>query len=399
MRVLRRLKSMALDFISFINMVGDEVSVPNLVAQMINYFDLKLEVGETRITDFSEGSEIRNILEAYALLCYAILEDENEATKLPFISSSYGTFLDRIGEYPFIALPRIQGEYAIGSVTFTLSDVQDTDVVIPAEALLEDVNGLQFVTDTDCVIDAGELTCDVTATCLTMGADGNIASGTLTVIADDRLDDTLLSVTNDEAFMNGAELEDDEDYRQRLLENVRSEGFGTLEWYTKLADAVDGVHDVSFVSSASYTRKILVNGFSKPTPDEVLLGVLAEFSDVDNLVLGHSFTVDKPSYYPNNNGLALTFTMNVAREFTDTELTNLFTALVNGGNWDRAEFDGLNIGEDLTHDLLVSPIDIIEDIISINVKITGQSSEFSSTSVSSNQAVKLGTLTFNQTVV
>ena len=33
---------MALDYISFINMVGDEVSVPNLVAQMINLFDLKL---------------------------------------------------------------------------------------------------------------------------------------------------------------------------------------------------------------------------------------------------------------------------------------------------------------------------------------------------------------------
>ena len=399
MRVLRRFKSMALDYISFINMVGDEVSVPNLVAQMINLFDLKLEVGETRITDFNEGSEIRNLLEAFALLSFAVLEDENEATKLPFISSSYGTFLDRIGEYPFIALPRIQGEYAIGSVTFTLSDVQDTDVVIPAEALLEDVNGLQFVTDTACVIDAGDLTGDVTATCLTMGTDGNIASGTLTVITDDRLDDTLLSVNNDEAFINGAELEDDEDYRTRLLENVRSEGFGTLEWYTKLAEAVDGVHDVLFVSSASYTRKILVNGFSKPTPDDVLLDVLAEFSDVDNLVLGHSFTVDRPSYYPNNNGLALTFTMNVTREFTDTELTNLFTALVNGGNWDRAEFDGLNIGEDLTHDLLLSPIDIIDDIISINVKITGQSSEFTSTSVSSNQAVKLGTLTFNQTVV
>lgn len=390
---------MALEEVTFVNMVGEEVNLSNLVAQMIDYYNQKLEVGETRVTDFNEGSEIRNLLEAYAVLGYAILEDENEATKLPFITSSYGGFLDRIGENPFINLPRIQGEYSVGEVTFTLADTQDNDYIIPGDTLLENEDGLQFVTDTDCTIDAGELTGTVGVTCLTEGEDGNLPSGTLTVIADERVDTTLVSVSNAEEFVNGADLEDDEFYRERLLANVQSEGFGTLEWYTKLAEAVDGVHDVLFVSSASYTRKILVNGFSKPTPDNVLLDVLAEFSDVDNLVLGHSFTVDRPSYYPNNTGLALTFTMNVTREFTDTELTNLFTTLVNGGSWDRIDFDGLNVGEDLTHDLLLSPVDMIDDIISINVKITGQSSEFTSTSVSSNQVVKLGSLTFNQTVV
>lgn len=391
---------MALDFISFINMVGEEVSVPNLVAQMIDFYIQKLEVGETQITDFNEGSEIRNLLEGFAILVFAVLEDENEATKLPFISSSYGTFLDKIGENPFIDLPRITGEYARGSVTFTLSDEQESDVVIPGDCLLETEDGLEFVTDADCTIFEGETTADVGVTCMTMGSDGNISSNKLTIISDERVDTSLVSVNNDEEFINGAELEDDEDYRVRLLENVRSEGFGTLEWYTKLGEKVDGVHDVSFVSDASdYTRKVLVNGYSKPTPDSVLLETLAEYSDVENIILGHSFTVDKPSYYPNSTGLGLTFTMNVTREFTSTELTNLYTALVNGGSWDRLDFDGLNIGEDLTHDLLVSPVDFVDDIVSINVKITGQSSEFTSTSVNSTQVVKLGSLVFNQTVV
>lgn len=390
---------MALEEVTFVNMVGEEVSLSNLVTQMINYYDLKLSVGETRVTDFTEGSEIRNILEAFAVLAYAVLEDENEATKLPFINSSYGTFLDRIGENPFINLPRIQGEYSVGSVTFTLADAQESDVVIPGDCLLETSEGLQFVTDADCTIDSGSTTVNVGCTCLTIGSDGNINSNTLTVIADERIDTSLISVNNGESFINGVDLEDDEDYRVRLLENVQSEGFGTLEWYTKLAEAVDGVHDVKFVNATGYTRKILVNGYTRETPDSVLLDVLAKFSDVDNLVLGHSFTVDRPTYYPNSTGLALTFTLNVAREFTSTELNNLFTALVYGGTWDRMEFDGLNIGEDLTHDLLVSPSDFVDDIVSINVKVTGQSSEFSSTSVTVNQVVKLGTLTFNQTVV
>lgn len=391
---------MALEFISFINMVGEEVSVPNLVEQMIDFFNQKLSVGDTKITDFNEGSEIRNLLEGFAILVYAVLEDTNEATKLPFISSSYGTFLDKIGENPFINLPRIEGDYARGEATFSLVDALDYDFVIPGDTLLETEEGLQFVTDSDCTILEGETSVSVGVTCLSIGADGNIQSGILTVISDENnLDTSLISVTNSDEFINGADLEDDEDYRVRLLENVRSEGFGTLEWYTKLGESVDGVHDVIFVSSASYTRKVLVNGYDKPTPDTVLLDTLAKYSDVNNLVLGHSFTVDKPTYYPNNNGLDLTFTMNVAREFTSTELTKLFTALVNGGAWDRLEFDGLNIGQDLTHDLLVSPVDFIEDIISINVQITGQSSEFSSTSVGSGEVVKLGSLNFNQTVV
>lgn len=387
---------MALDYVSFVNMLGDVVSVPNLVAQMIDLYTQKLEVGETRITDFNEGSEIRNTLEAYALLAFAVLEDENEATKLPFISSSYGAWLDKIGENPFIVLPRIQGGYATGEVTFTLADVQASDVVIPADTLIETVtDGLQFVTDSDCTIDAGETTGNVGATCLTMGVEGNIGAGELTVISDEDIDTTLISVDNSDVFVDGADYEDDEDYRSRLLNNVRAEGFGSVPYYINLGESVDGVHDVSLVNATGYTRKVLVNGYSKPTPDSVLLDVLAEYSKLSNHILNQTFTVGKP-YYSSVN---LTFDLSVTSEFTDTDLTALFTALVNGGSFNQIVFDGLDIGENLTHDLLLSVMDYVADIVGMSVKITGQSSEFTSTNIGSDYVVELGTLTFNQTVV
>ena len=388
---------MALEEVTFTNLVGDEVNLSNLVNQMVDYYNQKLEVGETRVTDFNEGSEIRNLLEAVAVMSYAILEDETEASKLPFIATSYGTYLDRIGENPFINLPRVMGAVAEGNVTFTLASAQSSDVVVQAQTLLEDsVNGLEFVTLTDLTIPAGETTGDVGVECLTEGSDGNVASGTLTVISDSSVDTTLLSVSNSEALYNGSDYEDDEDYRQRLLDNVQADGFGTLGYYTKLAEAVDGVHDVKFVSDASYTRKVLVNGFTKETPDSVLLDVLSVFSDVNNLVLGHSFTVDKPSY---TTALALTFTLNVLSEQSTTDLTNLITKVVYGGGWDRAEFEGLDIGEDLTRDRLVDGLSLLDDVQSVSVKVTGQSSEFDTTSVTANQVVKLGTLSFTQNVV
>lgn len=387
---------MALDYVSFVNMLGDVVSVPNLVAQMIDLYTQKLEVGETRITDFNEGSEIRNTLEAYALLAFAVLEDENEATKLPFISSSYGAWLDKIGENPFIVLPRIQGGYATGEVTFTLADVQASDVVIPADTLIETVtDGLQFVTDSDCTIDAGETTGNVGATCLTMGVEGNIGAGELTVISDEDIDTTLISVDNSDVFVDGADYEDDEDYRSRLLNNVRAEGFGSVPYYINLGESVEGVHDVSLVNATGYTRKVLVNGYSKPTPDSVLLDVLAEYSKLSNHILNQTFTVGKPYY----SSVDLTFDLSVTSEFTDTDLTALFTALVNGGSFNQIVFDGLDIGENLTHDLLLSVMDYVADIVGMSVKITGQSSEFTSTNIGSDYVVELGTLTFNQTVV
>lgn len=288
---------MALEEVSFINLIGEEVNLSNLVMQMINYYGAKLDVGETRITDFNEGSEIRNILEAFAVLSYAILEDETEASKLPFINTSYGTYLDRIGENPFIKLPRIQGSVAMGTATFTLDSAQSNDIVIPAQTLLEDnINGLEFITEDDLTIEAGVTTGDVTCSCLTEGADGNIPEGALTIISDENIDTTLISVDNSDAFMGGADYEDDEDYRVRLLENVQEDGFGTIGYYTKLANGIDGVHDVKFIINENYTREILVNGFVKDTPDTVLLAVLAVFSDVENIVLDHTFTVNTPTY-------------------------------------------------------------------------------------------------------
>ena len=41
----------------------------------------------------------------------------------------------------------------------------------------------------------------------------------------------------------------------------------------------------------------------------------------------------------------------------------------------------------------------VDDIQSVGVKVTGESSEFDTTSITANQVVKLGTLTFNQTEV
>lgn len=386
---------MALEEISFYNTNGDEINLTNLVDQMINFYELKSEVGETRLTDFNEGSEIRNLLEAFAILGYAIMEEQSEATRIAFISTSEDTWLDRIGELPFINLERIGGQPSTGSVTFTLATALSEDYTIPSETILSSSEtGLDFELDGDVTIFAGELTGTGTAVCFTEGSDGNVGVGSIDTIDDDSVDTEILSVTNEYPFELGLDYEDDDTYRERLLANVRADGFGSVGYYNRIGEAVDGVHDVKLVSDESYTRKVLVNGKVKPTPESVLLDVLEVYSSLENLVLGHSFTVDKPSY----DEIELEVTLSVTTAVDTTLLTNNLLAFFDGTGFDRMDYSGVRIDEELSRDKLVSAFNVFPEVVSVD-SITVDDSEVTTLTPSPDGVLRLVSVSFTQNEV
>ena len=362
---------------------------------MINFYEQKLEVGETRLTDFNEGSEIRNLLEAFAILGYAILEEQYESTRISFISTSYGDWLDRIGELPFINLPRDTGAVASGNLTFTINSVLEDDYVIPADTLVtSSESNLDYVTLIDGTILSGETSVTVPAECVTSGYDGNANSDIINIITDDEIDTEFVSVNNDTPFEFGLDYEDDESYRERLLYNVQADGFGSMGYYKSLGESVEGVHDVKLVSDGNHTRKVLVNGIVKETPSTVLLDVLSVYSDLNNIVLGHSFNVDKPIY----DSVDLEITLNVTAEVDEDKLLNHITGFFNGVNYDRANYQGLNIDEVLNREKLVSIFNPVYEIINVE-SIIYNNEEMSSITPSLNGVLKLGNVDFIQNVV
>lgn len=386
---------MGLEEVTFTNTNGEEISISNLVNQMINYYGLKQEVGETVLTDFNEGSEIRNLLEAFAVCIYALLDEQHEATRIAFISTSEGVFLDRIGELPFINLARVAGDYSTGEVTFTLSEIQSVETVIPAGTIVAcSDSGLEFSTDDDCFIPVGELTGDVSVTALTVGADCNVASNSVDLIVDTIVDTNLVSVNNTTSFGNGADYEDDESYRTRLLENVQADGFGTVGYYNSLCENVDGVHDVLLVNDAGYTKKVLVNGTVKPVPDSVLLDVLTVLSTASNHVLNHSFTVDRPVY----TSVDLTITLDVASEISTNDLLDNLTAFVDGLSYDRMDYTGLNINESLTRDMVVEACMVFGDVVDVS-SVVCDGVELSTVSPAGNGVLVLDDVVFVQNEV
>jgi len=386
---------MAVDDEVFYNILGEEVSRSNLVQEMIDYYSLKLSVGDTRVTDFNEGSEIRNLLEAFAVDVYVLMELCNEAGRIAFIDTSYGEWLDRIGANPFVQLSRNTGDYSTGFVSFSIPAVSSNAVTIPeGTVVLSTDNGLEYGTNREAVIAVGETSVTVAVTCLTVGADGDCPADTVTVIDNDYVDVVGLSVTNSDNITGGVDYEDDDAYRERLLAFVRKDDFGSMGYYIDLCEAVEGVHDVLLVNDASYTKKILVNGDVKPTPDTVLVDVLSAVSDTENLVIGHSFTVDKPSY--TTVALTVNLTVEDSDDLTSADVTTLLEDFFNGGERIVGlEFDGLNIGEAVSKNALYGALELFDTVVSVEALYN--SSEVTTISVDADKVLKLGTLTINIT--
>ena len=387
---------MAVDDVSFMNVLGEEVSRSNLVQQMIDFYNLKLQVGETRVTDFNEGSEIRNLLEAIAVDVYNIMEEDDSVARIAFIETADAEWLDKHGANPFVNLPRNQGEVATGYVTFTIPSAQASDVTIPGGTIVSSVDtGLQYMTLIDTIIPVGDTSILASVECLTVGVDGNAESGTVTVIDDDTVDIPGLTVSNSEAFTGGEDYEEDVDYRERLLAFLRKDDFGSLPYYTNLGESVDGVHDVLLVDATGYTKKVLVNGNTKPTPNTVLADVLEEYTNVENIVIGHTFTVDKPDYVTKN----LTVNLDVNVELDDDDLEEFVRAIFDGGDaLVGYTFDGLGIGQGITKNELYENFLLIEYIDSVEIIDGSTTSEITDLTVDDDEVLKIGTVTINQTV-
>ena len=386
---------MPVDDVSFYNIKGEEVSRGILVQAMIDYYQEKLALGETKVTDFNEGSEIRNLLESIAVDIYSLMEEVDDVSRICFVESADGEWLDKHGSNPLINLPRELGEPATGTVTFTIPEATTTDVVVPIDTIvISSETGLEFATMSDAIIPTGDVSVTCLVECLTTGVDGNADTGTVTLFDDVSELYNGLTVNNAEPFTGGLDYEEDDEYRERLLAYLRKDDFGSIGWYESICNAVDGVHDVLLVSDASYTRKVLVNGDVKPTPNTVLADVLEVVTDTNNIVLGHSFTVDKPGYDVRD----LTVNLTVSSEVAEDDITELLSAIFDGGEaLNGLIFDGMSIGQTLTKSALYGAFDVIDAVES--VEIEENSTEIGDLECDSDEVLKLGTVTINQSVV
>lgn len=170
--------------------------------------------------------------------------------------------LDGFGGQTFGVL-RKQAAYATGSVTFTGTNGN----VVPSGSLLQSATGLQYKTTTSATISSGSATANITA--VLPGINYNLSPGALLTLA------TPISNVNSTStvisLVGGAEIENDDNYRLRILSRIRQASHGgnyndyitwalevpgvTRAWVTPLARGV-GTVDVRFAMDNTYTNGI-----------------------------------------------------------------------------------------------------------------------------------------------
>lgn len=374
---------------NFYTITGEKIDRTTLVQKMINYYNEKYP--NSQITDFNEGSEIRNLLEAIAVDIYHLEQNDNNLLKACFISTSFGEYLDLFGED--LNTPRDLGASSWGTLTFSIPEAVDIPISIPFGTVLgSSVTGLNFITNLDCTIEIGETEVEVPAYSQVQGANTNAEENTITVFKTES-PYPYLSVTNNTAFTGGRDSETDEEYRTRLLSAKKQYSFGSKQYYISLGENIQGVHDIILTNATGYTAKVIINANEKPVPDSVFTNVTAAFTDEANIVYNHLFTCEKVV----NDTKPLEFEISVTEEIQTTEFDKVLTALFNGGEYNGTVFKGVNINEPLSNYQIVSAIEFVPGVLQVT-NITSNNVSFTKLTPAENKVLKLGTTSYIQNV-
>lgn len=211
--------------------------------------------------DVAEGSFLYDLFEPIGLEFLRQYERLNQIAAVCFIRGAYGSYLDSHGEQ--LRLPRQAARFA--DITLTIEG--ETGTVIPYGTRYttpssgdEEEEQAEFATLAAVTIPAAG-TVAVNARATVAGAAGNVAARTVTQPVDVILG--VISITNENPALGGANVEDDDGYRGRLVEALQAApGAGNARDYDVWAKEVSGVEEsvVFPLWAGAGTVKVVVFG-------------------------------------------------------------------------------------------------------------------------------------------
>jgi phage-related baseplate assembly protein len=203
----------------------------------------------------------------------------NATAKQNLLRYTSGDFLDHLGAR--VETPRIIAQAAKVIIRFTLSAPQAVVVNIGAGTKISPDGILNFSALQAAVIQPGDLFADVLCQCLVTGEAGNgFTPGQINILVDPIA--YVSNISNTTTSSGGAEIEDDDHYRQRIYEAPESFSVAGPEGaYVFWAKSVDlRIIDVKVYSPSDGVVKIVPLMDGGLLPDgTVLAAVLAACND------------------------------------------------------------------------------------------------------------------------
>lgn len=143
-------------------------------------------------------------------------------------------------------LERKQAVCAAGILRFIAAYPGETDRVIPGGTVAMTAGRIRFETAADVVLPAGATAVDVTAYAVEGGVSGNVAAGSIVSMA--AIPTGINKCENPAPFVNGADAEDDESLRQRILDSyMRLPNGANVAYYEQEALSFDAVQAVNVI--------------------------------------------------------------------------------------------------------------------------------------------------------
>lgn len=189
-----------------------------------------------------------------------------------FPQTAEGVYLDR--HAALRSITRMAALTAAGSLRFSVSTAPASDLTIAAGTVCMTEEGVRFETAEIGTLAAGSLYTDVAARAQEAGAAGNAVAGTVTLLI--ACPTGITAVTNPAAFTGGADAEDDEALRTRILASYRRLPNGAnAAFYEETALSHTGVVAARAVGRARGIGTVDVYlAAAAGTPDNALLSVV-----------------------------------------------------------------------------------------------------------------------------
>ncbi len=159
------------------------------------------------------GDPLRPVFNTVAYVLAALRVEIDEAARSELLAFSYGDRLDHIGAP--LHCQRLPGSPAMAMLRFDLAQAQGTTWTAPAGTRVSPDGKLIFATDTLLSIPPGQTSGQVGITCANVGESGNgYLPGQVAKLVDPL--PFVASVANVDSTSGGAEVEDDEHFRERI---------------------------------------------------------------------------------------------------------------------------------------------------------------------------------------
>lgn len=204
-----------------------------------------------------------------------------------FPQTAIGDDLSLVGEEN--DLPRKEADSAIHKIKFIGKEGTQISAgrLVCTEAT-ENTLSIEFMIDETIIIPSSE-EITVNATCTVPGIIGNVDLGNIKILSKSL--NGITSLENIEIVKEGVDKEDDESYRDRILEKIQNPiTSGNKYQYEQWAKEVNGVGSAKCVPGAGNVKVIITDSDNKAATEELIMEV---YSYIDNVrpILAGTLTV------------------------------------------------------------------------------------------------------------